>query len=129
MRYIITPSQFHTLVYLYLDKKFSNKDFRKQINPYNEMTDNDWRIDMYDKEGRNQISYFWFGPGEYDDGSRHNGVGSIHVHPDIADFIRNTFSVRESKAVDIVADWVSEKLGVDIDEISVYPNRKNPPSY
>ena len=129
MRYIITPSQFHKLVYSYLDKKFSNKDFRKETNSVNPSTEKYFRVDMYDSKGRNLITYIWFGPRKYDDGTPHNGIGSLHVHPDIADFIRNTFSVRESKAVDMVADWVSEKLGVDIDEISVYPNRETPPTY
>ncbi len=128
MRYIVTPSQLHKLVYLYLDEKFSNEDFRKQNNPYNG-DDGTWRVDMYDKNGKNLISYFWFGPGKYDDGTKHNGVGSLHVHPEIADFIRKTLSVRESKAVDMVADWVSEKLGADIDEIAVYPKREKPPTY
>lgn len=128
MRYIITQSQLHSIVYRYLDEMFSNEDFRKKNNPHVE-DGNTWRVDMYSKNGKDKISYFWFGPGEYDDGTPHNGVGSLHVHPNIADFIRRTFSVREGKALDIVGDWVSEKLGVDIDEIAVYPHRNNPPSY
>lgn len=128
MRYIITQSQLHSLVYSYLDEMFSNEDFRKENNPYVE-DGGTWRVDMYNNKGKELISYFWFSPGKYDDGTPHNGVGSLHVHPEIADFIRNTFSMRESKAIDIVADWVSEKLGVDIDEISVYPNRNAPPIY
>jgi hypothetical protein len=127
MRYVITQSQLHTLVYKYLDGLFAKNNFQKN-NLYGE-SGKDWRIDMFDKDGTNLLSYFWFGPGEYDDGTPHNGVGSLHVHPNIADFIRRTFSVREGKALDIVGDWVSEKLGGDIDEISVYPHRNNPPSY
>jgi hypothetical protein len=128
MRYIITQSQLHKLVYSYLDEQFSNEDFRRETNEYDK-SGNTWRIRMFDNNGNEKISYFWFGPGEDDEGNPHNGVGSIHVHPDIADFIRNTFSIREGKAVDIIADWVSEKFNVDIDEIDVYPNRKSPPNY
>ena len=124
MRYVITPTQFHNLVYSYLNKMFGKKDFRKDV-----IDDENWRIDMFDDKERELISYFWYGPGEYDDGTPHNGIGSLHVNPKIVDFIRSTFSMRESKVLDIIADWVSETLGVDIDEISVYPKRPTPPNY
>jgi len=45
------------------------------------------------------------------------------------DFIRNTFSIRQGKALDIIGDWVSEKFDVDIDEVDIYPTRKSPPNY
>jgi hypothetical protein len=124
MRYVITPTQFHNLVYGYLNKMFGKKDFRKDV-----IDDGDWRIDMFDDKERELISYFWYGPGEYDDGTPHNGIGSLHVNPKIVDFIRSTFSMRESKVLDIIADWVSETLGVDIDEITVFPKRTSPPNY
>jgi hypothetical protein len=40
--------------------------------------------------------------------------------------LKDTLSIRESKVLDIVADWVSETLGGDIDEIDVYPKKENP---
>lgn len=128
MRYIITPSQFHMLIYKFLDDIFPNKDFRKEINPYVK-DGNTWRVEMFSDNKRNLITYFWYGPGEDDDGNPHNGIGSIHVHPEIVDTLRNTFSVRESKILDIIADWVSETLNVDIDEISIYPHRKGSANY
>ena len=128
MRYIITQSQLHTLVYSYLDEMFSNEDFTRETNEYDK-SGNTWRIHMNDDNGNEKLKYFWFGPGEDDDGNPHNGVGNLHVHPDVADFIRNTFSIRQGKAVDIIGDWVSEKFGVDIDEIDIYPNRQGPPNY
>ena len=128
MRYIITQSQLHTLVYSYLDEMFSNEDFERKINEYDK-SGNTWRIHMNDDNGNEKIVYFWFGPGEDDDGNPHNGTGSLHVHPDVADFIRNTFSIRQGKALDIIGDWVSEKFNVDIDEVDIYPTRKSPPNY
>jgi len=128
MRYIITPTQFHNLVYGYLNEMFGKKDFKKEQEPYAQDDDN-WRIKMFDDSGKELISYFWYGPGEYDDGTLHNGIGSLHVNPKIVDFIRNTFSLRESRVLDIIADWVTETLDVDIDEISVFPKRPTPPNY
>lgn len=126
MRYIITQTQLHKLVYKYLDDLIVTDN--KEQNPYNKDA---YRIDMYDKNNKNLISYFWYGPGEWDDDedTPHNGVGSIHVHPDIVDVLRQTIKIRQTKVADIVADWVSDKYNIDIDEISIYPERKKSPVY
>jgi hypothetical protein len=94
----------------------------KIINPHNP---NAYRIEM----GDDLITYFYYGPGEYDDGEPHYGIGSLHIHPDIVDTLRKLIKIRESKVVDIVADWFSEKFGVDVDETSLYPYRKTPTTY
>lgn len=128
MRYIITQSQFHKLIYSYLNNKFSNKDFIKEINPYVK-SGGTFRINLFADNGEEKMSYFWFEPGEDDDGNPHNGVGHLHVNPEIADTLREIFSVRESKILDIISDWVSETLNVDIDETTIYPRRKKTPNY
>jgi hypothetical protein len=128
MRYVITQSQFHTLIYKYLNNLFSKKDFRKELNPYVK-DGNTWHIEMFNDSGKELLSYFWFGPGEDDDGNPHNGVGNLHVNPEIIDTLRGIFSVRESKILDIVADWASETLNADIDEISIFPHRNKTPNY
>jgi hypothetical protein len=92
----------------------------KQINAHNP---NAYRLIL------GNITYFYYGPGEYDDNTPHYGVGMLHIHPDIVDTLRNMISVRESKVIDIIADWFSEKFGVDVDEISIHPHRKEPPVY
>jgi len=120
-RYIITQTQLHNIIYKYLDNMFEDITLNREINPYNS--------DAYRLELGDYIKYFYYGPGEYDDGEPHYGVGMLHIHPDIVDTLRQMISVRESKVVDIVADWFSEKFDVDIDETSVYPQRKNPPTY
>lgn len=122
MRYIITQTQLHTLVYKYLNDIFSNKDFREEINPYVQ-DGSTYSIDMVSDEGEKLLTYFWYGPGEYDDGTPHNGVGSLHIHHNIVDMFVKMFSIRESKVLDIVADWVSETLGGDIDEVDIHPKK------
>ena len=126
MRYIITSSQFHTLIYKYLDNIFSNKDFRTEPNPY---LKDAYRVDMFDHQGKELISYFWFGPGVDDDDNPHNGVGSLHINPNILDSLRTMFNVRETKIKDIIADWVSEKFNTDVDEIEIHPSRNKTPNY
>lgn len=122
MRYIITQTQLHTLVYKYLNDIFSNKDFREEINPYVQ-DGSTYSIDMVSDEGEKLLTYFWYGPGEYDDGTPHNGVGSLHIHHNIVDMFVKMFSIRESKVLDIVADWVSQTLGGDIDEVDIHPKK------
>lgn len=128
MRYIITSSQLHNLIYKHLDQIFSKEDFRKEINPH--VKDGQtWSVDMYTDKGKNLISYFWFGPGEDDDGNPHNGVGSLHIHPDVVDPLRTMLKIRQNRLMDVIADWVSQKLNSDIDEIELYPNRNYVPNY
>jgi hypothetical protein len=128
MRYIITSSQLHMLIYKYLDSIFSNKDFRKELNPH-VSDDNTWRVDLYDNNEKNLITYFWFGPGTDDDDNPHNGIGSLHINPTILDSLRTMFSIRESKIKDIIADWVSERFNTDVDEIDIHPSRNKTPNY
>lgn len=123
-RYIITDSQFHSLVYNYLDKLIV------RINKYHPWNDEDYRVDMYDKNGTILITYIWYGPGgEYDDDTKHNGIGSVLVNPKIIDFIREMFKMRETKAIDIFGDWLSSKVDNEVDEISLHPERPNPAVY
>ena len=126
MRYIITQGQLHQIVYKYVDDIFQKLDFEKIQNPYNP---DSYRIELKVPEKSETISYFYYGPGEYDDDTKHYGIGSLHIHPDIVDTIRKLVGIRETKVVDIVTDWFSEKFEVDVDEISIYPERKTPAVY
>jgi hypothetical protein len=130
MRYIITQGQLHSIIYNYLDDKFSESDGEKIVNPSNPDA---YSIEL--KSDGEEIKYYFFDTGEYNDedfgveATKHYGIGILHIHPDIVDTIRLTVTIRETKVVDIIADWFSEKFGVDIDEVSIYPYRKKPPVY
>ena len=128
MRYIITQGQLHRVVYKYLDLIFGDVKSDKRVNSYNS---DSYRLDLRDKKSNKTISYFYDGPGTYDDDddTKHNGIGSLHIHPDIVDNLRNNISVRETKVLDLISDWFSEKYDVDVDEVSIYPSRQKPPVY
>jgi len=108
MRYIITQSQFHKLIYKYLDNLFTEEKFEKKVSPF--FSNNNWHIEIFSDEGKKLITYFWYGPGEYDDGTKHEGIGSIYVHHELVDTLRSNLTVRQSKILDIISDWVSEKF-------------------
>jgi len=120
MRYIITSSQMHQVIYQYLDNMFKNVKPNKETNPYNPSA---YRL------GIGKIEYFYYGPGEYDDGEPHYGIGSLHINPEIVDDLRRIVKIRETKVIDIVSDWFSEKFEVDVDDASLYPERKTPVVY
>ena len=132
MRYIITQGQLHQVVYKYLDDIFGNSDSEKKQNPLNPDA---YRIELKTPKRADTISYYYFGEGEYDDwgpggeGTKHYGNGTLQVHHNIVDDLRRLIKTRETKVMDIVADWFSEKYQVDIDEVSIYPTRKKPAVY
>jgi len=132
MRYFITQGQLHSIIYNYLDDKFSESDGKKIVNVHNPDA---YRIELFANTGSEKIVYYFFGTGEYDDwgpggeGTKHYGHGMLQVHPNIIDTMRQMILIRETKVIDIVADWVSEKFGVDIDEVSIYPKRDKPTVY
>lgn len=126
MRYIITQGQLHQVIYKYLDNIFGNSDSEKIQNPHNPDA---YRIELKVPKKSETISYFYYGPGEYDDDTKHYGIGTLHIHPYIVDDLRRLIKTRETKVMDIVADWFSEKYQVDIDEVSIYPDRKKPAVY
>lgn len=120
MRYVITKDQFHKIVYGILDEMLEGGGVKREENPY---SNGAYRIHMYNSDDEEIIVYFYFPPGEDDDGNPHNGIGSIHVNWAIDDKITKIFSLRQSKALDIIADWVTDKFGVDVDEVDVYPKK------
>jgi len=120
MRYVITKDQFHKIVYNILDEMMEGGGVKREENPY---SNGAYRINMYNSDDEVIIVYFYFPPGEDDDGNPHNGIGSIHVNWAIDEKITKIFSLRQSKVLDIIADWVTDKFGVDVDEVDVYPKK------
>ena len=120
IRYVITKDQFHKIVYNILDETIEDGLTKREENPY---SNGAYRIHMYNHNGNETIVYFYFPPGEDDDGNPHNGHGSLHVNWEVDDKIRKLLSIRQNKALDMIADWVTDKFNVDVDEINVYPKK------
>jgi hypothetical protein len=128
MRYVITQGQLHRVVYKYLDNIFDGAEPVNIPNPY---STNAYRIELRSKKNKMNVTYNYYGPGTYDDddNTKHNGVGELSIHADLIDTLRELISIRETKVFDLISDWFSEKYNVDVDEVSIYPNRKKPPVY
>jgi len=126
-RYIITDTQLHSVIYKYLDSLIDkSKDEKSSYNG------KDYTVRMYNSDGKKLLYYIWYGAGgayDDDDDTVHNGIGNLQIHPYIVDFIRSTFRIRETKAIDIISDWVSNKIDSEVDTATIYPNREKPTIY
>ena len=59
MRYIITKDQFHSIVYNILDELLEGGKVERENNPHVK-SGKTYRLNMYDKNGENFITYFYF---------------------------------------------------------------------
>lgn len=116
MRYIITPSQLHRIIYKYLDDMHSEKKVKREVNPYVE-SGKTYSLNILTDGGKVYLKYYYYEPGEYDDGSEHNGIGNLYISYKLLEPLRKLLSSRDTKIMDIIADWVSENFNIDIDEI------------
>jgi hypothetical protein len=123
MRYVITKDQFHKIVYNILNEMLEGGNVEKEINPYVK-SGKTYRLNMYNKDGQEFMNYFYYEPGEDDDGNPHEGHGSIHVNWQVNDKITKLLSIRQSKVLDMIADWVTDTFNVDVDEVEIYPKKK-----
>lgn len=119
MRYIISATQFHKFIYKYLDDMHSEGVVKKEINPYVE-DGNTWVLFIYTDDDRTLLKYYWYGPGTDDDDNPHNGIGELYISRSLVEHLSTNLSVRKTKILDIVADWVSERYNVDIDNINIW---------
>lgn len=124
MRYVITKNQFHKIVYKILDELMEGGNVERENNPYVK-SGNTYRLNISNKDGERFLTYFFHEAGEDDDGNPHNGHGSIHVHWSVDDTLRKLLSVRPTTILDMVADWVTDRFNVDVDEVDIYPNKPN----
>ena len=127
-RYIITDTQLHSVIYKYLDGLINQEKDEKEVSKDGK----DYTIEMFNSDGKKLLYYIWYGAGgayDDDDDTVHNGIGNLQIHPYIVDFIRSTFRIRETKAIDIISDWVSNKIDSDVDEATIYPYRERPTIY
>jgi hypothetical protein len=124
MRYVITKDQFHKVIYSILDGIVKDGRIVKENNPYSSTGGYD--IALYDGDTNNEdnivLQYYYFpsDDDEYDGYSEERG--KLHVNFKLDNKLKNLLSIRQSKILDIIGDWVSDKFNVDVDEVVIYPN-------
>lgn len=121
MKYIITQSQFHSLVYHYLNGMFKDNNIKKFPSYFGE---NSYSVSFIHNDANVMTLYF---TGENDSFEEENNepFAQIQVHYHLVDRLVNMFGIRKSRVLDLIADWVSEKLNIDVDEIVIYPRKED----
>ena len=117
MKYVITQSQFHKLVYGYLNKMVKSAEVDRQENPYLEGA---FSVTV-DTKGKRQFTYQYTPEGEsWDDPTDkiYPENGTLIIKNGIVDDMKELFGLRKSKIFDLIADWFTEKYEVDVDNVS-----------
>ena len=108
MKYIITKGQLHRIAYQLLDDELKNTGGFKENEDYG-----NHRFSLEDMNGDRIMSAVHY--------SEENARGETHAFIGwrLINKISKLFSIRPTKAVDIIGDWLSETLNLEIDEIDV----------
>ena len=117
MKYVITQSQFHKLVYGYLNKLVKSAEVVKENNKY---VKGGFSV-MVKTNGEQQFTYQFTPEGEsWDDPTDkiYPDNGTLIIKNGIADDMTDLFGLRKSKIFDLIADWFTERYEVDVDEVS-----------
>ena len=117
MKYVITQSQFHKLVYGYLNKMVKSAEVDRQENPY---VEGGFSVTV-DTKGKRQFTYQYTPEGEsWDDPTDtiYPENGFLIIKKGIVDDMRELFGLRKSKLYDLIADWFTETYDVNVDEVS-----------
>lgn len=117
MKYVITQSQFHKLVYGYLNKLVKSAEVDIQNSKYEE---GGFSVTV-DTDGQRKFTYQFSPEGEsWDDPTDkiYPENGSLIIKRGITDDMKDLFGLRKSKLFDLIADWFTETYKVDVDSVS-----------
>jgi hypothetical protein len=119
MKYVITATQFDKVLNLYL-MKYLGKDFttRREENPY---VEGGYSLEVIKKNGDKVFQYNFFPAGEsWDDPSDkiYPANGNLYIKKPLVEDLIDFLNVRETKVLDLVADWFTQKFDVDVDYVS-----------
>ena len=117
MKYVITQSQFHKLVYGYLNKLVKSAEVDIQNSKY---VEGGFSVTV-DTDGQRKFTYQFTPEGEsWDDPTDkiYPENGTLIIKNGIADDMTDLFGLRKSKIFDLIADWFTETYKVDVDNVS-----------
>jgi len=119
MKYIITPTQFDKIIDLFLNKKVGkNPWITKSDNPYREGS---YQLKIANIKNKQMLFNFIFTAAgdSWDDPTDkiYPANGTLYIQTDLLKELSGFLNVRETKALDLIADWFTTKYNVDVDEV------------
>ena len=119
-RYIISQSQLFDLVENFMSEQMAGGEVRKRDTDDYGNT----RWDLYSKSGKFLMYYIHYGEKHMNGKVVENESGYLSLqHSLVSLFMRNLRS-RQSKALDLLADWFTKTFEVDIDSVDIYMKHK-----
>ena len=117
MKYVISESQLFELVENFMSERMKGGKVNKGETTQFGTT----RWDLYDKDGKWIMYYYHTGQQHHADGSKaEDEWTSVSIDERLVTLFGRNLRFRESKVMDLMADWFTKTFGLDVDDVSVY---------
>ena len=119
-RYVISQSQLFDLVENFMAEQMVGGEVRKRDTDDYGNT----RWDLYSKSGKWLMFYIHYGPKHMNGKVTENESGYLSLEHSLVTLFMRNLRFRESKVLDLLADWFTKTFDVDIDSVDIYMRHK-----
>ena len=119
-RYIISQSQLFDLVENFMSEQMAGGEvIKRDTDDYGNT-----RWDLYSKSGKFLMHYIHYGEKHMDGKVVENESGYLSLQHSLVSLFMRNLRFRQSKALDLLADWFTKTFEVDIDSVDIYMKHK-----
>jgi len=115
-RYIISQSQLFDLVENFMSEQMAGGQVRKRDTDDYGNT----RWDLYSKSGMFLMYYIHYGPKHMNGKVVEDESGYLSLDKRLVSLFMRNLRFRESKVLDLLADWFTKTFEADIDSVDIY---------
>jgi len=115
-RYIISQSQLFDLVENFMSEQMAGGQVRKRDTDDYGNT----RWDLYNKNGKWLMYYIHYGPKHMNGKVVEDESGYLSLDKRLVSLFMRNLRFRESKVLDLLADWFTKTFEADIDSVDIY---------
>ena len=119
-RYIISQSQLFDLVENFMSEQMAGGEvIKRDTDDYGNT-----RWDLYSKSGKFLMYYIHYGEKHMNGKVVENESGYLSLQHSLVSLFMRNLRFRQSKALDLLADWFTKTFEVDIDSVDIYMKHK-----
>lgn len=119
-RYIISQSQLFDLVENFMSEQMAGGEvIKRDTDDYGNT-----RWDLYSKSGKFLMHYIHYGEKHMDGKVVENESGYLSLQHSLVSLFMRNLRFRQSKALDLLADWFTKTFEADIDSVDIYMKHK-----
>jgi len=119
-RYIISQSQLFDLVENFMSEQMAGGEVRKRDTDDYGNT----RWDLYSKSGKFLMYYIHYGEKHMNGKVVENESGYLSLQHSLVSLFMRNLRFRQSKVLDLLADWFTKTFDVDIDSVDIHMKYK-----